>query len=527
MIELSTPQLGWARPAALGVLLLYAVFGWSGLRLQSITYDEPAHWRYGIQVLRGDSTRFDDSKMPVTALNAAGMTLAQKLFPTQLKTGLGLLQAARIPTLLAACLLGWIVFSWAGALYGAGAALTALVFFVLDPNLRAHSQWVTTDLYAALGITAALYAFWNYLRRPNSLQAVLAGALLGAAQLAKFTSVYLYFLLPLIAVVYFFTHKTDQQNRPTPSAIKILVHALLITAISLSVLAAGYLGNGWGTALNGYEFKSALFLSLQDHAGVLAQVPLPFPKPFIEGLDWVRFYEQTASGRGPSYLWGQAAQGSISNYYAWVFGLKVPLGAQILFLWALVSWGLRQLGRRGRSNGAVVLVLPMIFFAVYFNYICEAQMGIRMILPIFPLLYILAASVMANLAGSKAKFVCVGALAGWAALSSLSSHPHELSYFNELAGKPKRYFRILADSNLEWGQNTLFIKEYAKKNPGLQIDPIRPRPGRVAISANFLTGIVLPERFAATRRILAPLEPAGSIANGAYLVYDLSSGDLT
>ena len=43
----------------------------ASLRHLSVTYDEPRHLRYGLNLLHDDASRFDDSKMPVSALNAA------------------------------------------------------------------------------------------------------------------------------------------------------------------------------------------------------------------------------------------------------------------------------------------------------------------------------------------------------------------------------------------------------------------------------------------------------------------------
>src|SRR3989304_5007578 len=84
---------GWARDRgralfyALFVILiatfLFLTFGSILIGRLSLTYDEPQHFRYGEQILRGDSDRFDDGNMPGSVLNVAaskGVTaLAGKL----------------------------------------------------------------------------------------------------------------------------------------------------------------------------------------------------------------------------------------------------------------------------------------------------------------------------------------------------------------------------------------------------------------------------------------------------------------
>ena len=103
-------------------------------------------------------------------------------------------------------------------------------------------------------------------------------------------------------------------------------------------------------------------------------------------------------------------------------------------------------------------------------------------------------------------------------------HPHYLSYFNEAAGGPDNGYRHLENSNLDWGQDLLFLKAwldthreasslglayYNAVDPQLigikyelpplgptaglaetEADPaaLGPKPGYFAISANLVVG---------------------------------------
>lgn len=60
--------------------------------------------------------------------------------------------------------------------------------------------------------------------------------------------------------------------------------------------------------------------------------------------------------------------------------------------------------------------------------------------------------------------LAVGALA-WSVTSSLWIYPHSMSYFNELAGGPRNGHRYLIGSNLDWGQDVLYLKEWSAKHP--------------------------------------------------------------
>src|SRR5262249_32980605 len=52
-----------------------------------------------------------------------------------------------------------------------------------------------------------------------------------------------------------------------------------------------------------------------------------------------------------------------------------------------------------------------------------------------------------------------------ATASSICVYPHELSYFNELVGGPRNGHNYLLDSNIAWGQDLFFLKEWITQHP--------------------------------------------------------------
>jgi hypothetical protein len=44
-------------------------------------------------------------------------------------------------------------------------------------------------------------------------------------------------------------------------------------------------------------------------------------------------------------------------------------------------------------------------------------------------------------------------------------YPHSLSYFNELAGGPNNGHAHLLDSNIDWGQDLLFLRDWMNNHP--------------------------------------------------------------
>ena len=64
----------------------------------------------------------------------------------------------------------------------------------------------------------------------------------------------------------------------------------------------------------------------------------------------------------------------------------------------------------------------------------------------------------------------VCAAATWLLASSLFVYPHSLSYFNEAIGGPRNGFEHLHNSNIDWGQDLLFLKRWLDKHPEAPLD---------------------------------------------------------
>ncbi len=271
------------------------------MRHLSVTYDEPRHFRYGQNIVSGDSTRFDDSKMPVSALNALPAALASRLPPGEFATRLARLETGRYVTVVFLLVLALCVFRWALELYGPGAGLLALALCTFDPNLLAHSQLVTTDVYAAGSIALALYAFWRFLRRGGWASGTVCGLVLGLAQLAKYTAIALFPLFVLIAIGFHFREIRSDVHQDRFGDLwarlrRFAGWAVLFVVLSVAVINAGFLGNRTGTPLKAYAFRSQVFRSAQAAVGWAGAMPVPVPYPYLEGLDWVLQRERTGEG---------------------------------------------------------------------------------------------------------------------------------------------------------------------------------------------------------------------------------------
>jgi len=441
-----------------------------------------------------------------------------------------LVRLARLPGLLWSLAGAWVVYRWSRDLYGESAACLGLVLWCFEPTILAHAPLVTTDVPAAVAGLASTYAFWRYLRRPSWRGALIAGGLLGVAQLTKFTLLVLYGLWPVLWLVW------AAGPRPVrlPRRLAVALQAVAILASSLVVLNLGYGFSGTGRPLGSFRFVSRPFIGDIDDwdadavaprnrfaAGPVGSLPCPVPADYLLGID-----EQGRDFEGgvPSYLAGTWRNVGWWDYYLYALAVKWPLG-----LWGLVllNAGLTISGHARRATPRDESV-PWLAAGAIFTFV-SAQVGMtahmRYILPAIPFVLVSTTKLAELLKrGARPARVLVAALLVGDVLSVVAVSPHWLSYFNEAAGGPRRGHDHLLDSNIDWGQDLLNLKRWLAAHPEARplhlaffhlLDPTKfgiefevpppgpghrpsasadaegfsPKPGYYAVSVNFLRGM--------------------------------------
>jgi hypothetical protein len=500
----------------------------TGMRRMTMTADEPEHLRYGRGILALDSSRFDDSKMPITALNAIAGAIAGQMPPGVVAIYLARPETSRYATVVFSTLTALCVFAWARRLYGPHGALLAAALYAFDPNVLAHAQLTTTDVYAAGTIAIALYFFWRFVSEGGWRMALASALTLGLAQVAKYTSIVLFPLCALVAALHYspaiLRAVRASQWRDLGRGVTVFAAAAIaFGAVSLLLLNVAYVFNLTLTPFDQYAFHSDVLRKVQTAVGVLGLGPVPIPYPYLEGLDMVMDHERSGTSFGRLYLFGQLSDTGFAGYYLWTCLYKMPLATQAVLVAATVAYFARRRYRAFLQN-EVFLLVPVAFFAIYFNFFYRAQIGIRYFLVVFPLAYVFAAGLLAGQAAlARSLRAGVATAVAFLLASVLSYYPHFLAYFNELVPDRTQAYRIVADSNLDWGQYGYYLEEYRRKNPGSVWEPDTPVAGTILVRANVLVGIVGdPERF---RWLRDGFRPAGHIAHGI-LVYRITQADL-
>ena len=148
-----------------------------------------------------------------------------------------------------------------------------------------------------------------------------------------------------------------------------------------------------------------------------------------------------------------------------VFSGGVLIKSTLTLLVLLVLFPMVWLTRRDRQVRELhTLLIPA---GVYFGVVTASHfdIGARHLMPIYPLLYVLAAAGAATgVRRGRARAVVTGVLLTWQAVTSVCVAPDYMAYGNEAWGGPSQVHRYLSDANTDWGQQLKSVKLYLEEN---------------------------------------------------------------
>ena len=379
---------------------------------------------------------------------------------------------------------GFCCYLWAKDLFGERAGFLALALWCFSPMILGHSALITADIPAAsLGVLSC-YVFWQWLRSRSWHKSLIVGACLGMALLTKMTLLIFY---PVFFIALLMTSCQSKYEK----AKRALVFLFVIVPCSLFLINIFYGLETSFLKLKEYQFCSETFSGeRKGKAGNrfsdswLGEVPVPFPKDYIAGIDLQR---RDFEHYKPSYLRGTFKETGWWYYYLYAMLVKTPLGvlglfAILLFLKAYkkLQFPLNYQRTRGSGRGNQDVFWGLMFPGISLLFFISMQTGfsehLRYLLPFYPLWFIWLSQIakaeswiiiknkglLYSLKG--ASIVCII----WFIGASLWYFPHSMSYFNELAGGPSNGVKHLLGSNVDWGQDLLFLKKWMDQNSEVQ-----------------------------------------------------------
>ena len=477
------PHFKYFVPAIALLLLVYGLELFLSARLESQTFDEPAHLYAGYSYWLHHDFGINPEHPPLVKLVASLPLLVEKpAYPAPANMffrgqsamgGLQLLESPDSGVLLNHARTVVSVFGFALALlvafagremFGDIAALFALTLFVFDPLLVGHGPLIGTDMGATCCIFAAVYAFYRYVKRPSMLRLAVSAVAAGLALTAKHSAIIIFPILILLAAVEVALYRpvdgADAQpdRGRTRLAVRMAGSLLAIVVVAVTMLWAFY-GFRYAARPGGAAMKppTAAFLASLHHpleakAIGFAEKHHLLPEAYLYGLTDVTILSR--DGRVMN-LFGKMYPQGRWFYFPSAFLIKMTIGFLALLLLVLFSKALWR--REWRREVLFLAIPPVIFLATALT--SKVNIGIRHIMPVMPFLILLAAAGAISLARqSRGWMWAVSILLALHIASSLHAFPNELAYSNEFFGGPAKTYRVLADSNVGWGGGLKALK---------------------------------------------------------------------
>ncbi len=391
----------------------------------------------------------------------------------------------RFSFIILTLILGYFVYFWASKLYGKKAGLLAGFLTLLSPNILAHGRLINTDLGLALFILVSVYFWGKFLKKSSWLNLILAGVFLGFALASKYTALIILPIFIILGLIKFFIDK----KYSVITFLKYTGNFVLVLVISFIIIWASY-----GFSIN-IPPQSSTSMTENFQAWTNLDAPesidkvfvkfrtILFPAEYYKGLFFVA--RHALAGHG-SFLLGENSVSGWWYYFPVAFFYKNPFSLFIFLGLAIVFF--KKLRTKNLFDEALLIVPPVVFMAV--SMFSKADLGIRHILPIFPFVFIYASKSINLIDFSKLKSkifkeklpaIIFIVLILWYLWGAVSSFPNYLAYFNELASGPKGGYKVLTDSNLDWGQDIYRLKNYLDENKISQIYIVYPWDGDAAL----------------------------------------------
>jgi len=469
---------GRERIVVAGLLGLHLGLALWGAARNSVTFDENFHLPAGVvEITRG---RFDVSPVNppllkaicgAAALAAGARPPADSAIALREQSIVGesfmrrnadryhrVFFAARCVVIALSLLLGLLIWRFARRLHGPRGGLLALAFYALAPEALAHAGFVTMDLATGLGFFAGVYAWWGFARSGRWTWWVAGALAVAFTFLVRFSAPLLF---PILAGQGFLLQRARRARRPR----RLWWGFAGLALVAPLALYVGYLGRIDWRPLAERTVISRGFERLRAAAPSLR---IPLPGDWLTGVD-VQSYESSQTDT-PTFLLGRVTNEPVRWYYPFALAIKWPLG-----LWgalgATCALAMRR-PRRRASDGWTLALVPLAFlFSAAF--LVNLNVGIRYLFPLLPFACV-ACGALADSRGlapprARSRRAPRGWLVAGVALASLQgietagAAPWYLSFFNAAAGGPGAGYQWINDSNVDWGQGLIDLRDILRR----------------------------------------------------------------
>jgi len=446
--------------AALIVVLAFVAAGLVAIARTGPTVDEPNHFTRGVAIWQTGDPRLSFAHPPLANTLAAAPAAAEGELgrvdetsawsvadPGEVGMGLAVenysafrrgIMRGRVVQLAWGVALLVSLFRFVRRQLGPWPAIAATVTLGLCPTFVAHNAVLTTDGPVTAATFWLLTAAWEHGRHPDRSSAIRIALACALVPVVKLSGPILVLLGLLAFAIARWTADGDELGDRRRRLRAIGVHAVLsgvITLVSIN-LAYGADRTMMTVAQIRAEPEPVHFLSAQvdasliDHDSIIDRLPatlrVPVPYAYVYGLAVVRAQSKR---RAPNWFLGRTRSGRHPAYVPLMLFAKSPV-AWWLLLGVLVVQAIRR-----RTLPPSITIFCAAFVVVYALLASRshAQLGVRYLLPTFPLLAVVSATAFLEAFAPRRRGLLLGAVAT-TPLAIVIAGGHNLGWFNPAVG---------------------------------------------------------------------------------------------
>jgi len=216
-----------------------------------------------------------------------------------------------------------------------------------------------------------------------------------------------------------------------------------------------------------------------------------------------------------NYILGQKRTGTgFWYYYVVVFVFKTPLSALLLLIGAIYFLFVRK-KKQGHPSTMLFLIGLIFYFLLILGLQNNVQIGIRHALMVYPLLYVLCGFFVTTSFFQKRAMLMQGFIIVYSLATYYYFFPNLISYSNEFIPVKKNAYKVMADSNLDFGQGWYVLVKYLKAHPDVNIADYTVRDSKFVIGVNDYLNLKNDYKYT----WMYKLKPVGHI-NHCFLLFD-------
>jgi hypothetical protein len=474
--------------------LLLFLAGGSALR-ESATVDEISHIGSGLSYLQKLDLRLNPEHPPLAKVLAAiplaigrksadyngpAWKTADEFFPAffcqwifgdavmgRWNSWRSMVVWARVPMMLLALLLGWIIYHYGTRLGGFEAGLLCLALYVSTPTVLVFGPLVLTDLPVTSFTVLCVWRLAELWNSPSNRNAFLFAFALAGALLTKFTGL---FLFPIILLLFLQTRFFPTPAEPGSKSERKTWRRLRWMATLRSIVWAlifvyfVYLLLSWNQSDDALSYLTAGPLT-----HLLRRILMPVWL-YVRGVLFM-----LVTGSRSTYLFGKTYPHGVPFYFPVVFAFKSTLGfLSLLIVGALTVVVTHRRRKRGEIPAATPLpyrshwrvMLIAFWFFVSACLLSRLDISIRhFMVPIVFLILLLAPlpNLIRAMPHARVWSYAVVALALFSVFAVVRQYPNYFPYVNELALQRPAY-QLVNDSNVSWNGALPEVEAFAQRH---------------------------------------------------------------